>query len=76
MQADLNSQPQISTAMAISRQTRNGVKILARPTSACRPIGPPMASLARRTVGSVQLGMTRSVAVREADRVGAAVDAG
>ena len=34
-----------------------------RPTSACRDIGPPIASLARRTVGSVQVGMTRTYGV-------------
>ena len=71
MQAALNSQPQIRMTMAISRQTRNGVKMVARPTSACRPIGPPITSLARLTVGSVQLGMTRSVAVNDADRASA-----
>ena len=43
-----------------SRQTRSGVQNSARPVTACRPHGPPTASLACAATGSVQVGTTRS----------------
>ena len=58
----------IRIAMAINRQTRRGVMTRFRPTWACRPSGPPVRSAARRTVGSVQVGKTRSAGLSDAAR--------
>src|SRR6185437_9954141 len=49
-----------STSVVNSRQIRSGVQNSARPVTACRPQGPPTASLAWATTGSTQLGTTRS----------------
>src|SRR3954469_6325717 len=49
-----------STSVVNSRQIRSGVQNSARPVTACRPHGPPTASLAWTATGSVQVGTTRS----------------
>src|SRR5215218_8914476 len=54
------SQARASANTAKARQMRSGVQKRARPVTACRPHGPPKASLACRTTGSTQLGTTRS----------------
>src|SRR3954453_5970223 len=48
------------TSVVNSRHTRSGVQNSARPVTACRPHGPPIASLACAVTGSAQLGTTRS----------------
>ena len=53
-------QASASTNVVNSRQTRSGVQNRARPITACRPHGPPTASLAWATTGSAQDGTTRS----------------
>ena len=45
-------QASASTSVVNSRQTRSGVQNSARPITACRPHGPPTASLAWATTGS------------------------
>src|SRR3954463_15141696 len=55
-------QARASTNDVNSRQTRSGVQNSARPITACRPHGPPIASLAWATTGSAHDGTTRSAA--------------
>src|SRR3954464_12755507 len=54
------TQAAASTSVVNSRQIRSGVQNSALPVTACRPQGPPTASLAWVAIGSVQVGTTRS----------------
>src|ERR1700712_1044000 len=53
-------QASASTAVVKSRQIRSGVQNSARPVTACRPQGPPTASLACATTGSDPEGTPRA----------------
>src|SRR5215210_2909471 len=55
----LPSQLIASVATANSSTTRSGVQKRDRPTSACRPIGPPTIRLTDATSGSDHVGMSR-----------------
>jgi hypothetical protein len=69
---DLPSHDSASTATAMSSTTRSGVQNRARPRSACRPSGPPIARLAAVASGSVQVGDRARRPVRPPSGGGAA----